>query len=325
MSVRFPLTLAVGNYDINRGLIDGTVQAQGMDLTVLVYPSPQRHWRMLLNREFDVCELSMGSYVTLRSRGETDLIAIPVFPHRRFRHGYVFGSAAAGVRSPEQLAGGAVGIRSWQTTAGVWGRGILEERHGVDLSSIRWVAQDADDVAVSLPADLVLERVAEGDAVTDLCAAGRLEGLIYPELPDQVKADDGTILRLFDDPKQAEQEYFRETGIFPIMHTVVIRAELLEDRPWIARNLFEAFQQSKQRAYAWLQDPRVVSLAWLRALIEEERELLGPDPWAYGIKANRTVLETFLRYAHRQGLATGDLDVEDLFHPSVLAEPPAYV
>lgn len=325
MNTRIHLTLAVGDYDINRGLIDGAVVPQGIDLTTVVYPSPQRHWRMLLNREFDACELSMGSYVALRSRGEHDLVAIPVFPHRRFRHGYVFGSASAGIRRPEDLAGGAVGIRSWQTTAGVWARGILEERHGVLLSSIRWVAQDADDVTFELPADLTLERVADGEAVTDLCAAGRLEGLIYPELPRQVKADDGTIVRLFDDPKRAEQDYFRDTGIFPIMHTVVVRAGLVERHPWLARNLTDAFEESKRRAYRWLQDPRVVSLAWLTSLVEEERALLGADPWVYGVGANRNALETFIRYARRQGLAAADLQVADLFHPAVLDEPPAYV
>jgi 4,5-dihydroxyphthalate decarboxylase len=320
------LTLACGDYDITRPLVDGAVAPQGVDLVTMTYPSPQRHWRMLKHAEFDICEMSLGSYVAKRSRGEDDLIALPVFPHRRFRHGYAFVSAAAGVQKATDLNGREIGVRSWQTTAGIWLRGILAEHHGLDLSSVRWVAQDEEDIELQLPPALRLEPVASGANVVDLCVDGSVAGLVYPEIPGPVLAGDPTIRRLFPDPRAAEQDYFRRTGIFPIMHVVAIRAEVVERYPWLPRNVMEAFEAAKNAAFRRMQDPRTVSLAWLRALQEEERELLGPDPWHYGLdERNATVLATFLEYALEQGVAARALEPAELFHPATVERPPAYV
>ena len=320
------ISIALGDYDITRPILDGAVEPQGVELVTMRYPSPQRHWRMLTHAEFDVCELSLGSYVARRSYGHDDLVAIPVFPHRRFRHGYAFVSAAAGVRRAQDLSGHGVGVRSWQTTAGVWIRGILAEHHGMALEDVRWVAQDAEDVELALPRGLTLEPVRPGENVVDLCAAGELAGLVYPEIPRPVLDGDRTIRRLFDDPKATEQDYFRSSGIFPIMHVVAIRAEIAERHPWLPRNLMEAFEAAKAAAFRRLQDPRTVSLAWLRALQEEEQALLGPDPWEYGLgEANRHVLATFLGYARQQGVAARPMAPEELFLPATLDQPPAYV
>ncbi|SOC49513.1 4,5-dihydroxyphthalate decarboxylase [Blastococcus aggregatus] len=326
MGSKVRMTIMVGDYDITRPILDGTVQPQGVDLTVLTAPSPPRHWRMLKHREFDAAELSMGSYVTRRGRGEDDLVAIPVFPHRRFRHGYVFASARSDIRRPSDLSGAAIGIRSWQTTAGVWLRGILGEHHGLALDQVRWVAQDSEDVPLDLPPGVHVDRVPAGRTITEMCVEGELAGLIYPEIPGPIRRNEGTIRRVFHNPKSAEQEYYRTTGIFPIMHTVAIRAELLAAHPWIARNLFDAFQEAKRLAYERMEDPRTVSLAWLRALIEEERALLGRDPWEYGLSdRNRRTLERFLGYAGEQGMVGRDVTVDGLFYPSTLETPPRSV
>lgn len=326
MPARLELSISLGDYDINRGLIDGTVQPQGIDAVPLVQQSPQRHWRMLLHREFDVCELSLGSYVAMVSRGDRSLVGIPVFPHRRFRHSYVFVTARRDIQSAADLRGGRVGVRSWQVTGGIWMRGFLAEYDDLGLDSVAWVAQDPDDVELDLPDGIRLERVTEGQTVTDLCARGELDGLVYPEIPEHVHAETGEIRRLFRDPRAAEEEYFRTTGIFPIMHVVVVRREVVEEHPWVARNLLEAFEQSKAQAMRRMRDPRVVSLAWLRWLIEHERQLLGPDPWMYGLGAgNRNNLDTFLRYAAEQGVAARKLEVDELFFDSVREEPPHFV
>ena len=326
MSGKLRLTVATGDYDITRPIIDGALDPSGLDLIGVALPSPQRHWRMLKHREFDVAELSLGSYSARISRGEHDLVAVPAFPHRRFRHGYAFGSTTAGIKTPDQLQGKRVGVRSWQTTAGVWLRGILEEYHELPVSSVEWVAQDEEDVPMSLPPAVSLRRVRSGAAVTDLCAEGEIEGLIYPELPRQILAGDGTIRRLFEDPKAAEQEYYRRTGIFPIMHVVVIRAELVEQFPWLPRSILDVFSEAKRRAQQRLKDPRTVSLAWLRALQEEEQALLGPDPWRYGLDdVNRHTLDTFLGYAAAQGVTARRVAVSELFHGSTLDAIPQYV
>jgi 4,5-dihydroxyphthalate decarboxylase len=321
------LTLAAGDYDITRPLLDGSVSPQGVDLVTMTYPSPQRHWRMLVHQEFDIAEMSLGSYVALRSRGQDDIVAIPVFPHRRFRHGYAFVSAARhDITSAAGFAGHSVGVRSWQTTAGVWLRGILAEHHGLPLESVSWLSQDGEDVPLDLPAGLSLEAVPEGQSVVDMCVNGQAAGLIYPEIPAPVAAGEPTIRRLFPDPKTAEQEYFRQTGIFPTMHVVAIRTELTERYPWLPRNVMEAFDEAKRRAMLRLRDPRTVSLAWLRALQEEESKLLGADPWAYGLTdRNRHVLQTFLGYAAEQGVAAKRLAADELFHPATTERPPAYV
>lgn len=323
MSTRLPLTMMVGDYDLTRPLLDGTVVPQGVEPIVLTAPSPQRHTRMLRYREFDVAELSLGSYVARRSRGQDDLVAIPVFPHRRFRHGYVFASTRRDPQGVPELNGASVGVRNWQVTAGIWLRGILAEHHGLRLSDVDWVSQDAEDVPLTLPADIRVRPVPPGETVTGMCAAGELTGLIYPEIPRQLRAGEAGIRRLFADPKRTEQDYFRATGIFPIMHVVALRAELLERHPWLGRTVMDAFEEAKRRAYARLEDPRTVSLAWLRALQEEERELLGPDPFAYGFgEANARNLETFLVYAREQGVASAELTAEKLFHPGTTERLP---
>lgn len=326
---RLRLTLAVGDYDITRPLIDGTVVPSGIDLVVVTPPSPERHWRMMRHREFDVCELSMGSYVAERSEyGEDggDLVAFPAFPHRRFRHGYVFVPGSSSATAPADLAGGSVGLRTWQTTAGIWLRGMLAEHYGLDLRSVRWVAQDPEDVPRDLPAGLELVRVPEGKLVTDMTASGELAGLLYPELPQQVRDGDGTIRRLFADPKAAEQDYFRTTQIFPIMHTVALKAEIATAYPWAPRALLDAFTEAKRLAMRRLDNPRTVSLAWLRTLQDEEREVLGPDPWRYGWDdVNEQTLATFLRYSFEQGVAVGQLTPDELFWPATMDRIPHYV
>ncbi|HEY6496091.1 MAG TPA: hypothetical protein VIZ43_22655 [Trebonia sp.] len=323
------LTLAVGDYDITRPLIDGTVTPSGIDLVVVTAPSPERHWRMMRRREFDVCELSLGSYVAERSEyGEDggDLVAVPAFPHRRFRHGYAFVPGTSGATAPADLAGGSVGLRTWQTTAGIWMRGMLAEHYGLDLRSVRWVAQDPEDVPRDLPAGLELVRAPEGRTVTEMTASGELAGLLYPELPKQVLDGDGTIRRLFTDPKAAEQDYYRRTQIFPIMHTVVLKAEIANAFPWAPRALLDAFTEAKRLALRRLDNPRTVSLAWLRTLQDEEREVLGPDPWRYGWDdVNEQTLATFLRYSLDQGVAVRQLTPDELFWPATLDRIPRYV
>lgn len=326
MNARLRLTVALGDYDINQAILDGSLRPSGLDLVGITMASPQRHWRMLMHQEFDIAELSLGSYSARVSRGEDDLVAIPAFPHRRFRHGYAFASSAAGIQRPEDLAGASIGVRNWQTTAGVWIRGILDEFHNVPVESVDWVAQDGEDVEMSLPEGVKLRRVEPGRAVTDMCASGELQGLVYPELPRQLLAGDGTIKRVFDDPKSVEQDYYRRTEIFPIMHVVAIKRALVEQYPWLPRTVLEAFTESKRRSIERLKNPRTVSLAWLRDLQEEEEALLGADPWRYGLdQVNRNTLETFLRYAAAQGVTARKVSVDELFAPSTIDAMPRYV
>lgn len=323
---RLRLTLACGDYDINRALVEGTIRPEGIDLVTVTLPSPERHWRMMRGQEFDVCELSLASYLLIRDRGSLPFIAIPAFPHRRFRHSYVFVNAASGIATPKDLEGRRVGIRTWQTTAILWVRGILEEHYGVDLTRLHWFRQDEEDIPFTLPPEFKLTQLERGRSVNDMLAEGEIDALIYPDIPSAFRRGDPRVRRLFPDAKAEEQRYFRATGIFPLMHTVVIKEDLLARDPWVATALLKAFRASKDRAWQQMEDPRRVSLAWLRELIEEQREILGADPWPYDLPANRHALETMIRYAHRHGMLREPMTPESLFFaPSLSTMPVGYV
>jgi 4,5-dihydroxyphthalate decarboxylase len=318
------LTLACGDYDINRALVDGDETIPGVELVALTMSSPERHWRLMRHHEFDICEFSMASYLAMRDQRSDPYIAIPVFPHRRFRHSYLFVNRDAGVASPKDLEGRSVGLRTWQTTAGLWTRGILEDFYGVDIRSIDWVSQDEEDLPLEL-GDFRLRRVPEGQDVDRMLVEGELAGLIYPELPPSFRKGNPHIQRLFPDAKVEEQRYYQQTGIFPIMHTVIIREDLLEHSPWLAMNVVQAFRRSKARAWKKMEDPRRVSLAWFREALEEQRAVLGPDPWPYDLASNWKALDALCEYAARGGLTGQRLRPDELFFPASVDDPPQYV
>ncbi len=319
-----PITLALGDYDVNDGLISGAVRVPGVDLTVLTMPSPQRHWRMTQHVEFDVCELSLATYLPLRDQGALPVTAIPAFPHRRFRHGYVFVNTAKGITRPSDLNGRRVGIRNWETTAGLWARGVLADEHGVDLASIDWVSQDDEDVPIDI-APHRMRRTAPGTTVIELLLAGELEALIYPEMPSAEVLADPRIACLFPDPKAEEVAYLERGGVFPLMHAVVLRDDLVAAHPWLPRTMLEAFTASTELAFRRMQDPRRTSLAWFGQAMEEQTRLLGPNPWVTGVEPNRRALETLVRYGYEQRLTQRQLTVEELFTPSTVNAPPKYV
>ena len=316
------LTIALGDYDINQALIDGSVQPEGVELVPIVLKSPERHWRMTNGMEFDVCELSLASYLIIRDRGARPISAIPVFPHRRFRHSYIFVNSGAGITQPADLNGRRVGIRTWQTTAGLWITGMLEEHYGVDIASIRWFRQDQEDLPLAASSEFEFTQLSREQSANDMLLAGELDALIYPEIPSSFKRGDPRIRRLFADSKAEEQRYFKETGLFPLMHTVVVKDELLAQMPWLGNSLLKAFRDAKEQAWQKMEDPRRVSLAWLRELLEEQRVLMGRDPWPYDLPSNRVALETMIRYSHRLGMISRRLEPEELFYAQSLQEMP---
>lgn len=324
MSTGIPLTLACGAYDINQALIDGRIVPDGVDLTVLTYPSPERHWRMGRHEEFDVCEFSMASFLMLQDRGR-ELTAIPAFPHRRFRHGSIYVNESAGIREPRDLEGRRVGLRTWQTTAGLWARGILQDQYGIDLSTIEWICQDEEDEPFEPPAHLRIRRVNEGESVTAMLERGELDALIYPEVPEAIHRGDARVRRLFDDPKAEEIAYHRATGFFPIMHAVVIKHAIAEANPWVPRNLLLAFRASKDLAFRQAVDPRRISLAWVSQTIAEQKRILGDDPWCYEFERNRPLLAQMIRWSHEQGMISREIEPEDMFFPTTRDELPTYV
>jgi 4,5-dihydroxyphthalate decarboxylase len=241
-------------------------------------------------------------------------VAIPVFLHRRFRHGFIFVNTAKRIAEPTDLIGKKIGLRNFQATANLWIRGILEHEHGVPHKRIHWLKQDDEEVEWTPPADLRIERVAPGTNVEQMLVNGELDALIHPELIRPILDKDRRVSRLFPNYRELEIDYFKRTGIFPIMHTTAIKQEVVARYPWVPINLMQAFEESKRVAYKRMENPRIVPLAWFRHFLEEQEEILGSDPWVYGLEdVNRRALETLMQYSQEQGLIGRRMELEELF------------
>jgi len=314
MPKKLNLTLACGDYEIVRPLIDGKVAVDGVELTILTdMDSATRHWRFLNNHEFDIAEVSGSSFLAAHDNG-WPVRAIPVFLHRRFRHGFMFINTGKGISKPADLKGRKIGVKTMMTTAVLWMRGMLQSEYGVPLNSIEWFAELNNDVDVQLPPDIKCTVVPKDKSVETMLAEGELDAVFHSDFVKPFLAKDPRVARLFPDMKAEEMAYYKHTGIFPIMHVTGIRKALTEEHPWLAVNLYRAFNAAKAIAMKRMANPRIVPLAWYRAAWEEQEALLGPDPWEYGLsEKNRKNLETLVGYSHQQGLIKKKPTLEELF------------
>jgi 4,5-dihydroxyphthalate decarboxylase len=314
MTSKLPLTLACGDYELVRPLLERKVEVDGVDLTMLTdMDSATRHWRFLRNNEFDVAEVSISSYLAARDN-DWPFRAIPVFLHRRFRHGFMFINTGKGIAKPGDLKGRRIGVKTLMTSAILWMRGLLQNEYGVPLDSIEWVAELNNDVDVQLPPNTKYTLLPRDKSVETMLAEGELDAVFHSDLIKPFLAKDPRVARLFADPQAEEMAYYQRTGIFPIMHVLGIRQALIDRHPWLAINLYRAFSEAKTLAMKRMANPRIVPLAWYRAAWEEQERVLGPDPWEYGMsEKNRKNLETVVGYSHQQGLIRQRPALEQLF------------
>jgi 4,5-dihydroxyphthalate decarboxylase len=323
---RLPLTFACGPYDRMEALDRGIVQPEGIDLRYIAIQSPPEIFaRMIKTRSFDVAEMSMAHYVIMRLRGEFPYVAIPVFPSRVFRHGYVFVNRDAGIADAKDLEGKRVGVQEYRQTAGVWVRGILRHEYGVDLDSIRWVeggvnvprAPD-EDMDIRPVRKLPIEIIPGDRTLNGMLEAGEIDAYFGARRPDAL--DNGrNVARLFPDYRAREKAYYEKTGFHPIMHTVVIREELYREHPWIAESLYKACEEAKAWALKQMRfsGAQRLMLPWLYDEIAEMDALMGKKAWAYGLEPNRATLEAFLAYLVEQHFLEAVVPIEDLFAPIV--------
>jgi 4,5-dihydroxyphthalate decarboxylase len=311
---KIPLTLACGDYEITRALKEGAVEPDGIDLTILTdMDSTTRHWRFIRNRDFDMAETSGSSYIVARDHGFA-FTALPVFLHRRFRHGFVFINTKKGINKPSDLIGRKIGIKSYLVSAGHWMRGILEHEYGVPHQSIEWFAELDEDIEFTPYPKLKLTRLAHNKSVETMLVDGELDAVIHSSIIKPIMAKDPRVARLWPDFKNEEIAYYKKTEIFPIMHVLGIKQEVIERHPWVPINMFHAFSKAKALAMRRLNNPRIVPLAWYREAWEEQEQVLGPDPWEYGLTdKNRHTLETLAGYSHEQGLTKRKWPVDELF------------
>jgi 4,5-dihydroxyphthalate decarboxylase len=321
MPAKLRLTVACGDYEIVRALKEGAVSADGIELVMLTGMGPrERHWRMARKAEFDVCEANVGAYFMERDHG-APLTAIPVFLHRRFRHGFLFVNATSGIRTPKDLIGRKVGGTNFQPASNIWMRGILEDEHALPHRQVTWMVERSEDVAFTAPKDLRIEMIAPGKKLDEMLATGELDALLSPDLPRLFLRGDKRITRMFPRYKEIELDYFRRTGIFPIMHVTTIKQKIVDKYPWATTNLVKAFEEAKNIAYRRIANPRMVPIAWVRTALEEQEEVLGSDPWAYGLNAaNRKNLSTVLRYTFEQGMIARMPALDELFEDTDLGD-----
>jgi 4,5-dihydroxyphthalate decarboxylase len=316
------LSIAVGDYDRTRPLIDGTVQIDGVDPVYMTLSPEEIFFRAFRNAEFDVCELSLSSSTVKTAQGGFAYVGVPAFVSRAFRHTSIYVRTDR-IKRPEDLRGKKVGIPEYQLTANVWARAILEDDYGVKPADIHWIRAGIEEpgrpekITLNLPPDVRLENGPEGSTISQLLADGAIDGFIAPR-PPTMAGRHPHIGWLFPDPIAAGKDYFKRTGIFPIMHMTGVRRELAERHPWLPAAILKAFEQAKAVAMAKLSDTSAtkVTLPFVEEQLAAARALMGEDFWSYGIEPNRKTLETFLRHHHAQGLSPRLVKVEELFHPS---------
>jgi 4,5-dihydroxyphthalate decarboxylase len=321
---KLALSLATLRYDHVTDLILGNVTAEGIALNYLELSYHEILLRGVLFHDFDVAEISFAKYAALRASGDDSLVAIPVFPNRMVRHNSIYVLAGGPIATPADLAGRRIGLPEWAQTAAVYVRGLLAHYYGIDLRSIDWLQAGADEpgrtekVALNLPAGLRLTPV-PARSLSDMLPAGDVDAIICAQ-PPRCYQPGTNVRRLFEDSLSAEMRYVEETGIYPIMHTIVIRKDILDRAPWVAANLYAAFEEAKRLSVerALYSGASMFPIAWHAEHARRAQQLIGPDLFPYGVEPNRVTLEAFLDYAYEQGVCARRLAIEELFAPSTL-------
>ncbi len=306
--------------------MDGRVRPDGIDLVPLSMPVEETFFRMLRYEEFDVAEMSLSSYIVSCFKKPRPFVAIPVFPSRMFRHSSIYVNADAGISTPKDLIGKRVGNPEYQMTAPVWIRGILSDEYGVPCEKVTYYTGGEEEpnrpekLTLNLPPKIKVKRIGADATLSEMLRKGEIDALYSARKPSSYDGPKGRVRRLFEDFVDVERSYFRKTGIFPIMHTVVIRREVYERNRWVAQALFKAFQQSQALTYADLSETAALKamLPWLAAHYEDARREMGDDYWSYGFAKNKEALSTFLRYSYEQGLSPHRLEAADVFAPETM-------
>jgi 4,5-dihydroxyphthalate decarboxylase len=321
---RLNLSVAVGDYDRTRPLIDGDVRIDGVDPVFMTLPPEEIFFRAFRHAEFDICELSLSSFTLKTARGDCPYVGVPVFLSRAFRHTAIVIRTDRGIAAPADLKGRRIGSPEYQLTACVWARAILSDDYGVEPKDIIWVRGGieepgrAEKIAITLPPDVRIEEAPPGQSLSAMLAAGTIDGIIAPRAPSAFSHFASNIGWLFPDPTSAAKDYYKRTGIFPIMHVLGVRREIAVQHPWLPRAVLKAFERAKAVALEGLTDTSAtkVTLPFVEEQLRATRALMGWDFWSYSIEGNRKTLETFLRHHHAQGLSPRLLAVEELFHPA---------
>ncbi|QBR02051.1 ABC transporter substrate-binding protein [Paraburkholderia pallida] len=320
------LSIAVGNYDRMRPLVDGDVQVDGVDPVFMLQEPEEIFFRAFRHADYDICELSLSSYSVKVAAGTSPYTAVPVFPSRAFRHTSIYVRADRGIEKPEDLKGKRIGVPEYQLTANVWVRMLLEEEYGVKASDVTWVRGGYEDptrvekISLNLPDDIKVEDAPEGETISSLLAAGKIDAVIGPRAPSCFDQGHPQVRYLFEDPHKTAAEWYSRTKLFPIMHTLGVRKALADEHPWLPGALVKAFEKSKALALARLSETGAtkVTLPFVEDQLRAARKLMGFDFWPYGFKENEKTVDRFLERHYQEGLSSRRLQPHELFHPASL-------
>jgi 4,5-dihydroxyphthalate decarboxylase len=320
MTHQVGLAIALSSYDHTLDLTSGAVAIPGTRPDFVAPPFSEMFRRFIAGREWDVSEVSLVEYAMLRAAGDDAIVAIPVFTSRMFSHSAIYVRADR-IDAPAQLRGSRVGIPGWADPVGVWARGLLGDMYGLAAAEMEWWVSrvDGSSTAKPLHAPAVPSGVRShevGDrSLVEMLREGDLDALITSVPPEGVMDGDGEVRRLFAEDGSAECAYYRHTGCLPVMNTVAARRDVLERHPWLATNLYRAFEVAKRRYFVRLTEISAsrTPIPWVAAYVNRAQALFGTDLWPYGIDDNRRSLEVFLRYGNEQGLFARPLSVHDLF------------
>ena len=330
-----PLTLALGHYDHTRDVTDGPVRVEGVDLRVLALPIEEIFYRFFFYREWEISEISMGKYIGMRADGDHSVIAMPVYISRMFRHSMFYVREGSAVKRPEDLKGKRIGIPEWGQTAGIYGRGYLTDYVGVPLKDMEWVQAGVNQpgrvekIKLYLP-DGVRYTAMPDRSLNELLLAGELDCVMSARPPAGFGKG---IARLMPEYQKLEEQYFRDTNIYPIMHSLCMQTKVLDAHPWVAMNLYKAFNEAKDRSVQRLSEVTAshAPLAWVNEYTNSMRRIFGDDPYPYGIgktanggsqgeRMNYQTLDAFLKFGHDQGVCAKRLAPEELYPKSVMGQ-----
>jgi 4,5-dihydroxyphthalate decarboxylase len=319
------LTLACWDYDRTRPLIDGRVKPEGIDLDIRIMRPREMFPRMLEKKEFEVSELSLGSYVTLKGRGSCPFVAVPITLSKIFRHSCIYVRTDAGIKTPQDLRGKRVGTTQLGSTGTVFMNGMMQHEYGVALEDIHWFIGGLDSptsrpvIALNLPEKVKVDFLASNQTLEGMLEAGQLDALFALYIPSIFQKGSPRIARLFPNYSERERDYYRRTRIFPIMHTVVMREDVYRQNPWVAGSIYKAFCEARDLAVDGLYDTDALrlSLPWLISHLEETWRVLGKDFWAYGLEPNRPALEAIGQYVYEQGFSPRAVSPDELFVPNL--------
>jgi 4,5-dihydroxyphthalate decarboxylase len=323
---KLPLTFAASEYDHFTDFTNGNVQAEGIDLNYLKLSIEETFFRFTKFREWDVSEMSMGKYISLKSQDDDSITAIPVFPSRVFRQSSLFVLKDSPIKDARDLAGKKIGIPEWAQTASIYTRGWLVHQMGVALQDVDWLQAGVNDpgraekVKLKLPDGVKYTPMPE-KSLTGMLMSGEIDCVMAAHPPGPFEDGTGEIVQLYPNYREVEEQYYRDTGIFPIMHVIALRGDVFRENRWIAQNLLKAFEQAKNNSMFRAQEFTATRFpfAWCFEAAHKARDLFGEDFFPYGVEANRTTLEAFLQYGFEQGVCHRKVAVEELFPEEVLA------